>query len=210
LGFRTVVVANRYRLVRKLVVAVKVLHRQHVEDRTRRERFFRGSRLMKKLSHPAIVRVLQESGEQGTALYFVMEFVSGGDLLHAVLAGRVSIDQTLQVLLEVGEALEHAHGAGIIHRDVKPANVLLSDSGTLKLTDFDLGFAAETRGGTRTEGMGWPIPRPRACCEARRNLGAAALELALSLGRQCFPPSSPLKSKCVPVRAGALRPHLKK
>jgi len=133
------------------LVAVKVLHGQHVEDRSRRERFFRGARRMAELHHPGIVRVIEEHLEWGGHHYFVMEHVGGGDLRQAVLAGKLPPDRVLPLILEIGEALSYAHGRGIIHRDVKPANVLLAGDQP-KLTDFDLVRAFDSTGGTQTQG----------------------------------------------------------
>ncbi len=135
------------------LVAVKVLHGQFAEDRTRRERFFRGARKMAQLQHQGIVRVIEAKGEDGGYWFFVMEHVGGGDLRQAVLEGRLTLEERLRIIREVGEVLELAHLSGVIHRDVKPANILLDDSGRPKLTDFDLVRALDTTGGTRTEGM---------------------------------------------------------
>jgi serine/threonine protein kinase len=82
-----------------------------------------------------------------------MEYVRGGDLRSAVLAGKISPEQVLPLILAVGESLAFAHQCGVIHRDVKPANILLEELRP-KLTDFDLARASNTTGGTRTNG-GW-------------------------------------------------------
>ena len=135
-------------------VAVKVLHPQYSEDRTRRERFARGASRMAELQHQGIVQVLEPVREDGGHHFFVMEFVPGGDFQKAVREGRLTLEERLQVILRVGEALTHAHARGIVHRDVKPANILLDASGWPKLTDFDLVRASDTTGGTRTGMMG--------------------------------------------------------
>ncbi|MCP4660499.1 MAG: protein kinase, partial [bacterium] len=119
-------------------VAVKVLHGQYAQDRSRRERFFRGARQMARLQHPGVVRVIEEEGEDGGFRFFVMEYVAGGDLREAVLAERLTLEERLRILLEVGDVLDFAHRKGVIHRDVKPANILLDGAGRPKLTDFDL------------------------------------------------------------------------
>jgi len=135
------------------LVAVKVLHGQFAEDRSKQERFFRGARQMKKLRHPGIVEVIEDEAHDGPFHFFVMEYVAGGDLRRAVLEGRLKGRAALEVVCQVGEALAFAHEQGVIHRDVKPANILLDEAGRPKLTDFDLVRAFDTTGGTRTGGM---------------------------------------------------------
>jgi serine/threonine protein kinase len=120
------------------VVALKVLHGQHGDDPARRERFFRGAHQMALLGHPHIVRVIQERGEDDGQLYFVMEYLVGGDFQRKVLDGGASLEEVHSIIQCVGQALQYAHDKGVIHRDVKPANVLLDASGTANLTDFDL------------------------------------------------------------------------
>lgn len=135
-------------------VAIKVLYPSAARDESRRERFFRGARIMASLHHEGVVRVLQEHGVDGGFHYFVMELVDGPDLQRAVLEKQIASDGVVPVILRVGEALAEAHRKGIVHRDVKPANVLLDGKGMPKLTDFDLVAAADTTGGTRTGALG--------------------------------------------------------
>ncbi len=113
-GFATV--WRAYDRTTREPVAVKVLHGQFAEDRTRRERFFRGARKMAELQHPGIVRVIEAEREEGGYWFFAMEYVAGGDLRQAVLAGRLTQDQRLGIILAVGDALEFAHQKGLIHR----------------------------------------------------------------------------------------------
>ncbi len=150
-GFATVWKAYD-RQCRKLV-AVKVLHGQHSEDRTRRERFFRGARKMAELIHPNIVRVLAAECRDDGWLFFVMELVAGGDFGQAVLGGTLTDDEKLAIVSQMAEVLEFAHQRGVIHRDVKPANVLLDGNGVAKLTDFDLVRAEDSTGFTQTRAM---------------------------------------------------------
>ncbi|HRI69597.1 MAG TPA: serine/threonine-protein kinase, partial [Polyangium sp.] len=135
-------------------VAIKVLRSDLAHEPQRRERFFRGARIMAELEHPAVVRVLEQKGEDGGYHYFVMEFVPGGDLRQAVLRGDVLRNAGLFMVLEVGTALAKAHERGVIHRDVKPANILLHADGSPRLTDFDLVAAVDTTGGTRSGALG--------------------------------------------------------
>lgn len=135
-------------------VAVKVLHANLADDADRRDRFFRGARVMSELSHEAVVRILSPREEDGGFCYFVMDLVAGGDLHTAVLAGRVSPERALSIVSRVGAALTEAHRRGFIHRDVKPANILLDEHGEPRLCDFDLVGGKDTTGGTRTGAMG--------------------------------------------------------
>ena len=143
-----------YDRARREVVAVKVLHGQYARDESRRRRFFRGARQMARLRHPGVVTVLEEHLRDCDHYFFVMEYVPGGDFRQAVLAGKLTIEERLGIILKVGEVLAFAHERGVIHRDVKPANILLDLDGRPKLTDFDLVHAADTTGGTRTSMLG--------------------------------------------------------
>ncbi len=135
---------------REEAVAVKVLHPQYAADKTLCERFFRGAQVMSMLRHTGIVGVSEKQLEDGGFYFFVMDYLGGGDLRQTVLAGRLSTEERLQVVLAVGEALQYTHAQGVVHRDVKPANILLGLDGRPRLTDFDLVKAAGTTGGTRT------------------------------------------------------------
>lgn len=135
-------------------VAIKVLHSNLAGDRVRLDRFKRGARIMAELQHEAVVRVLEPYGEDGGWHYFVMEFVDGIDLHRAVIESRLPAERAIPAILIVGEALASAHAKGIVHRDVKPANILLDKAGAPKITDFDLVAAKETTGGTRTGALG--------------------------------------------------------
>lgn len=136
---------------RQQQVALKVLHGQHSKDESRRDRFFRGARKMAELQHPNIVRVLGAEHQDDVWFFFVMEFVEGGDFEKAVKAGQLSLRQKREALQQVGEALTFAHEKGVVHRDVKPSNILLTKDGTAKLTDFDLVKAGDTTGMTQTQ-----------------------------------------------------------
>ena len=135
-GFATVWQA--YDEKRQRHVALKVLHAQHAHDQSRRERFFRGAQRMAELEHEGITKVFERQGHDGEFHYFSMEYIPGGNLEQRVLGGQLSPDGILEITRRVGEALAHAHSRGMVHRDVKPANVLLDRSGAPKLVDFDL------------------------------------------------------------------------
>jgi serine/threonine protein kinase len=135
-------------------VAIKVLHPDLARDKSRRERFFRGARVMAELRHDAVVRVLTAHGEDGGYFYFVMELVRGEDLHRAVVGGRFRKEETFALILRIGNALAAGHSKGVVHRDVKPANILLDADSMPWLTDFDLVAAIDTTGGTRTGALG--------------------------------------------------------
>jgi serine/threonine protein kinase len=153
-GFSTVWKAEDRR--RGETVAVKVLHSQLAAEPSRRERFFRGAHRMVELAGDAVVPILQADGEDSGYFYFVMRLIAGGDLQQAVLRKRVSSGDIPRIILQVGSALAraHTHTKKLVHRDVKPSNILLDEDGTAWLTDFDLVFAADTTGGTRTGALG--------------------------------------------------------
>jgi serine/threonine-protein kinase len=118
-------------------VAVKVLKPQVVaEDSTLVDRFRREAAALRKLNHPNIVRVL-ETIEEGGRSYIVMEFVPGGSLAELIKReGKLPIMRTVQIALDLADALTRTHRLDIIHRDLKPANVLLAADGSPRLTDF--------------------------------------------------------------------------
>lgn len=109
---------------------------------------------MQALHHPHIVRVLDGPAEDNGFHYFVMDYLPGGDLFHAVSTKKLDRAAALRALLQVAEALEYAHKRGLVHRDVKPQNILLDEQGAALLTDFDLVWAPDTTGGTSTGFLG--------------------------------------------------------
>ena len=153
-GFATVWKAYDTRQRRH--VAVKVLHGQFAESQERIDRFFRGSRYMRQLKHPHIVDIQseEERDDDSRRPFFVMELLAGGDLWHAIQREALSVDALFDHVQSIASALAHAHAQGIVHRDVKPANILLTAKGMAKLTDFDLVRAGDTTGGTRTGALG--------------------------------------------------------
>ncbi|MCE7959454.1 MAG: serine/threonine protein kinase, partial [Acidobacteria bacterium ACB2] len=105
-----------------------------------RARFREEARLSGRLSHPNIVSVF-DCGEEGRTLWLSMEYVPGGSLAGRMAPGGVplSVAEKVGILADVAGALSHAHSRGVIHRDVKPANILLTPSGVPKVSDFGIG-----------------------------------------------------------------------
>lgn len=139
-GMATVYLATDLRLERR--VAVKVMHAHLADDAAFRDRFIQEARSAARLAHPNVVNVFDQGQDLGTA-YLVMEYLQGitlRDLLGEY--GRLTPEQTTDILEAVLAGLVAAHKAGIIHRDLKPENVLLADDGRIKLGDFGLARAA--------------------------------------------------------------------
>jgi predicted Ser/Thr protein kinase len=150
-GMGVVYRARQLRLDRP--VAVKVLSPGLLQDEQFRVRFERESRIIAALEHPNIVPV-HEAGEEGDLLFLVMRYVDGPDLGRLLAqAGRLSPERAVAVLEQVAAALDAAHSRGLIHRDVKPANVLLAGEGESEhayLSDFGVTKIAAAEGSSLT------------------------------------------------------------
>ena len=119
--------------------AAKVLSKELADDAVFRERFVREARTIARLSHPHIVTV-HDVGRDGERDYMVMEEVTGGTLLD-LARGEVAPARVCRLVREATEALAHAHEAGVVHRDVKPHNILLTADDRAKLSDFGIARA---------------------------------------------------------------------
>ncbi|REE97363.1 serine/threonine-protein kinase [Thermomonospora umbrina] len=130
-------------------VAVKLLRQEHVSDEHARARFRAEARYAAALQHGGIAQVY-DYGEHDDRAYLVMELVSG-EPLSRILArnGGLGAETTLDVVAQAARALQVAHSAGIIHRDVKPGNLMVTGEGTVKITDF--GIARGQNAGTLTQ-----------------------------------------------------------
>lgn len=127
----------------KRVVAVKILSAQAVRDANTVKRFHREVEAAAKLSHPNIVAA-HDADEHKGIHYLVMEFVDGIDLArHVAEKGPLSLEEALDCTLQAARGLEHAHAKGLIHRDVKPANLLWDKSGAVKILDMGLARFSE-------------------------------------------------------------------
>jgi serine/threonine protein kinase len=133
-------------------VALKVLSSKLTSDDVFRERFRREGKHAASFEHPNIVPVY-DSGEEDGLLYLAMRLVEGTNLAELVQARGVTADQAIEILRPIASALDTAHAAGLIHRDVKPQNVLITDKGHPYLADFGVAKGSNTQGLTATGGF---------------------------------------------------------
>jgi serine/threonine protein kinase len=143
-AFGVVLVAEHRRLGRR--VAVKELPRPLASDPAVRRRFATEARLLASLDHPHIVPVF-DYVEKGGLCLLVMEYLSGGTVWERFRNDGIRADLACSLVLATCNALHFAHGKGILHRDIKPQNLLFSESGTLKVADFGI---AKVLGGSAT------------------------------------------------------------
>jgi hypothetical protein len=123
------------------VVAIKLLGEHVADDPRFVERFRREARAAAALTHPNIASVY-DYGEEGERAYIVMELVEGDDLAAILSAGRLALSRARHIAAQACDALGHAHRAGLVHRDVKPANVIVGRDDHVKVTDFGIARAA--------------------------------------------------------------------
>ena len=153
-GMSSVFVAHDETLGRE--VAIKILSEEYSNDETRIAAFEEEARLTASFSHPHVVRVLT-TGRAFGRLYIAMEFVTGGHFEHQIKEkGRISETELLPLAIQVAEGLKGAQAAGLIHRDIKPGNILLDAEGNAKIVDF--GLALVTKGGMATATEIWATP----------------------------------------------------
>ena len=141
-------------------VAIKILPAQFSADPVRKQRFEREAKTISSLNHPHIC-VLYDVGHQDGADYLVMECVEGETLAKRLEKGPLPLEQVLKYGAQITDALDKAHRSGVVHRDLKPGNIMLTPSG-VKLLDFGLAkpaalvltgatLTAATRGSAMTE-----------------------------------------------------------
>ena len=126
-------------------VALKVLREEYEEDPEYKERFKREAEVCRKLNHPNVVNMI-DSGMVGGISYIAMEYVDGQTLKEQITEnGRMEQGEAVRCTLQILAALSHAHQRGIVHRDMKPQNVMVSRTGAIKLTDFGIAGVADTK-----------------------------------------------------------------
>jgi tRNA A-37 threonylcarbamoyl transferase component Bud32 len=131
-------------------VAIKSMHRDISTDPDQLERFRREARAVARLNHPHVVTVI-DFGEDDGSPYIVLELVEGETLKQRIKRmGRLPVGEAVAYAIEIGRALSAAHAAHLVHRDVKPQNVLIDQEGRAKVTDFGIARSLEVHGLTAT------------------------------------------------------------
>ena len=131
-------------------VAIKLMHRDISSDPDQLERFRREARAVAQLNHPHVVTVI-DAGEDDGAPYIVFEYVEGETLKERIRRlGKLPVAEAVAYAVEIGRALECAHEHRLVHRDVKPQNVLIDPDGRAKVTDFGIARSLEAQGLTAT------------------------------------------------------------
>lgn len=133
-------------------VAIKVLPREMLHDPQFRSRFEREIKLVAALEHPSIVPVY-DVGEEDGQPYFVMRYMGGGSLSDLIQKGGFSIQDTARIVEKVAQGLAYAHRKGVIHRDLKPDNILFDDNGEPFISDFGVAKLSEASGSLTGSGI---------------------------------------------------------
>lgn len=134
------------------LVALKVLPADFLRDTSFAERFQREIRIWASLEHPSVVPVYMAGIEDGVP-FLSMKFVGGGTLADRLQGGPLPLERAFSTLSDVAVALDFAHSRGIVHRDVKPANVLLGEDGRAYLSDFGIAHILDDSGDTQSRGL---------------------------------------------------------
>lgn len=134
-------------------VAVKRLHRRFLDDPEQAARFEREASVVARLTHPAVVKLL-DRGEDEDGVFLVFELVEGEDLKARIARdGKLAPREAASVCAQIARGLEHAHGQGVVHRDITARNILLTPDGHAKLADFGVAHEVEAAGLTSTGAM---------------------------------------------------------
>ncbi|HEY9425221.1 MAG TPA: protein kinase, partial [Microterricola sp.] len=196
-GMATVYLATDLRLERR--VAIKIMHGHLADDNTFKSRFVQEARSAARLAHPNVVNVFDQ-GQDSDMAYMVMEYLPGitlRDLLKDY--GKLTPEQTIDIVTAVLGGLAAAHKAGIVHRDMKPENVLLADDGRIKLGDFGLARAASANTATGQALLGTiaylsPELVTRGVADARSDIYAVGIMMYEMLtGEQPFVGEAPMQ-----------------
>jgi eukaryotic-like serine/threonine-protein kinase len=123
-------------------VAIKVLPPARAEDAQRRQRFVQEAKAASALNHPNIVTIYEAGAEAGQD-YLVMEFIKGRTLAELTHRGPLKTGEALRLASQIAAALAAAHAAHIVHRDIKPGNIMVTETGLVKVVDFGLAKLAD-------------------------------------------------------------------
>ena len=138
-------------LLKKTTVAVKILKEEFAADEVSVQRFINESKAVLMLSHPNIVKIFDVS-VKGEYKYIVMEYIDGITLkAYMQRKGTLSVKETIAYSIQILRALEHAHLGGVVHRDIKPQNIMLLKSGQIKVTDFGIAKLPDAKTLTATD-----------------------------------------------------------
>jgi eukaryotic-like serine/threonine-protein kinase len=176
-GMGTVYAGHDLRLDR--AVAVKLLRPELARDPALRRRFEREARSAARVSHPNVVAVYDTGEDTGRHAFIVMELLTGRTLAHELADGPLDEGRLCEVAAGVLAALGAAHAEGIVHRDVKPGNVFLTDDGAVKVGDFGIAISLDTGETTTAVPLGTPA---YAAPERLRGLPATVRSDLYSLG----------------------------
>ncbi|MGF7057279.1 Stk1 family PASTA domain-containing Ser/Thr kinase [Brassicibacter mesophilus] len=165
------ILGNRYEIVEKIggggmalvykakcrllnrYVAIKILRSEFINDEEFINKFRRESQAAASLSHPNIVNIY-DVGVEDNIYYIVMEYIKGKTLKQLIREkGKLDIDEALDIAIKIADALRHAHENHIVHRDIKPHNILVTEDGRVKVTDFGIARAATTSTVTNTSNV---------------------------------------------------------
>ncbi|OCG73170.1 Stk1 family PASTA domain-containing Ser/Thr kinase [Microbacterium sediminis] len=212
-GMATVYVATDLRLERR--VALKVMHAHLSDDSVFQSRFIQEARSAARLADPHVVNVFDQ-GQDGELAYLVMEYLPGITLRELLKEQkRLTVTQTITVMDAVLSGLAAAHRAGLIHRDVKPENVLLAEDGRIKIGDFGLARATSANTATGAQLLGTiaylaPELVTRGTADARSDIYALGIMLYEMLaGEQPYKGEQPMQIAYQHATDSVPRPSVK-
>ncbi|GAA3944555.1 Stk1 family PASTA domain-containing Ser/Thr kinase [Microbacterium soli] len=196
-GMATVYVATDMRLERR--IALKVMHAHLSDDSAFQSRFIQEARSAARLADPHVVNVFDQ-GQDGDLAYLVMEYLPGITLRELMREQkRLTVQQTVTIMDAILSGLSAAHRAGIVHRDVKPENVLLAEDGRIKIGDFGLARATTANTATGAQLMGTiaylaPELVTRGTADARSDIYALGIMLyEMLVGEQPYQGEQPMQ-----------------